>query len=145
MPYDYKWYRLIEDKSLEQGDILFDFPILELEDYSELVRNPENPSTYINQYDVIVMTQSCDLVNDKISQIVLCPHLDVKQAAKVDPSFAKNNKLDEIRKGKYSHLAMLNKCDIDELPMGLRIVDFGLFLVYQRNSWRNLHQNKCHV
>lgn len=122
MPTDYEWYDLIDDKSLEQGDILFNYPIIEEKDPSQLLADSENADAKIDKYDVIIMTHSCDISNRKIDHLILCPHWDIDIACGMDSSL--KSKLEPIRKGQLNRYLMLNKSD-KEIPMGIRIVDFG--------------------
>ena len=71
------------------------------------------------------MTHSCDLFNEKIADVILCPHNDIKDAGEIDKSFKSRKQLNDIIKGRYSHYSMLNKSDLEDFNMGLRIVNFG--------------------
>lgn len=121
---EYKWYQLINDGSLFQGDILFKFPVIEQKDDLQLLEETDDVEIYIKNYDVIIMTQSCDIENDKLKDVILCPHWDINQAHEMDNSL-KRTDLDAIKKGKFYRYLMLNKSELDEFPMGIRIVDFG--------------------
>ena len=76
-------------------------------------------------FDVVVMTQSCDLVNDKIQEVILCPHWDLNKASQVDVSLAKRNTQQAVLKGQQYRYAMLDMSNDAALPMGIRIVDLG--------------------
>jgi hypothetical protein len=67
------WFEVVTGRTLEQGDIISHCPI-----YSPAFpSSPDQPVTEIEEfsYDVIVMSQTCDLVMDreKLSHVVLCP------------------------------------------------------------------------
>src|SRR5207249_11503974 len=71
MPTD--WFEVVSGRDLEQGDIIPDCPV-----YSAVFPLSVNePVTEINErlYDVVVLSQSCDLVleREKLSDVVLCP------------------------------------------------------------------------
>ena len=125
MPDQYPWYEAVEGEELEQGDILRDFPIVvPASDLSFPL--PENDIPIdIRTYDVMLMTQSCDLANAKVDDVMLCPHWDLVQAGKVDDALAKKSAHDDIRKGRRHRYAMLAASDVPDLSMGVRIVDFG--------------------
>ena len=80
---DEPWYEIINaDKSVTQGDLIFNCPILSW--------NPENlnireingnevleGATEAISADVVVMTQTCDLEHEKVTNVILCPHMSL--------------------------------------------------------------------
>ena len=103
----YPWYAMVNDASLEQGDIFRAFPIfspnvtMQTLEYILDGRQPDVPVD-AKLTDVIVVTQSCDLVQDKIDSVILCP---VWRLSEFEEAL-KGNKTDrakrkeEIRQGK---------------------------------------------
>ena len=75
---DYPWYQVVKDSdSITQGDIIKNcyIPLPNKEVYS-LIINPESenfPDLNIITQDVIIMSQACDIANNKINSIVVCP------------------------------------------------------------------------
>ncbi len=65
----YPWYEVVNERQILQGDILNNFEIL------IPVENTEKQivDSIIEIYDIIVMTQSCDLQNGKTKFVLLCP------------------------------------------------------------------------
>lgn len=60
----FEWFGLVEDDSLEQGD--FFFPCTVISGVSEIAGETElTIQAQANDYDVVVMSQSCDLAHDK--------------------------------------------------------------------------------
>ena len=125
MAIEYPWYEVVEGGEIEQGDLLNACPVL--------VPVPELsfplPSDMIvadqETFDVVVMTQSCDLVNDKTKEIILCPHWDLLEAGKVETALAQKDAQRQILKGYRYRYAMLAASTHSDAPMGVRIVDFG--------------------
>jgi len=122
----YPWYAVVTGRQLEQGDIFLGCPIL------KPVFNPSGVDTSnsldmdLNTYDVIVMTQSCDLTHEgKISDVVLCPHWSTNEAAKIDQALGKRDTLDLIRKGYRPRYHLLAASTESEFNTGIRVVDFG--------------------
>ena len=80
-PRDNDWYDVVNTADLEQGDILSNCPIFLIDkiDIPDLLdENGElTPVFDVVTYDVIVLTQSCDLQlgqgRQKIQHVVLCP------------------------------------------------------------------------
>lgn len=120
----YPWYELVCGGGLEQGDILMACPIIvPASDLSFPLPADYFPGE-IEEYDVVVMTQSCDLVNDKVTDVV-CPHWDLQSAGAMDPGLLRKGAAKEILKGRIARYLMLAPSEIPELPMNVRIVDFG--------------------
>ena len=77
------WYEAVDANSrLTQGDLLFECPLivwraelLEIHgaDETEVLQG----ATTAIRADVIVMTQACDLEYEKVTNVVLCPHLSL--------------------------------------------------------------------
>jgi len=116
----YPWYELVEGNELEQGDILWRCPVI-----VPVVDEGERITADIDEFDVIIMTHSCDLAHEKTTEVLLCPHWDLQEAAKVDRSLTDKGKLKQILRGQVYRYAMLAASKIPECPMGVRIVDFG--------------------
>jgi len=120
------WYQIAEGSQLEQGDLIQNCPSFEPPDDLVFPLNPGDPATVdINTYDVVVLTNSCDLVLSKVRYVAVCPHWDISRAEEQDGSLAGKRIQNMIRKGNMPRYAMLARSDEPELSMGLRVVDFG--------------------
>ncbi|MCC7439850.1 MAG: hypothetical protein IT211_15285 [Armatimonadetes bacterium] len=77
---EYPWYSQVDGGTLEQGDIFFQCPVL-LPDASLMTQITEGKiSADVTLFDVIIMTQSCDLAHEgKVDEVILCPHWDVQE------------------------------------------------------------------
>lgn len=78
-------------------------------------------------YDVIITSQSCDIENSKIDDVILCPHWDLEAAKEMAPGLASQTAVDEIGKGRRPRYMLLNSSAM-EIAMGVRIVDLGKVL-----------------
>jgi hypothetical protein len=122
----YPWYEVVEGEDLEQGDILFQCPVLKpapewmIDDFQQ----GEIP-TLIEIVDAVVMTQSCDLANEKVTEVLLCGHWDLQQATAYDRTLADKGKRRQILNGQVYRYTFLADSQHPERPMGVRIVDFG--------------------
>lgn len=66
---NYDWYKEVpNNEPLTQGDILLDFPVPVIES------SDEHPFFKVSgaEFDVVVMTQACDLENNKVENISFC-------------------------------------------------------------------------
>lgn len=120
----YPWYEVVEGHHLEQGDLLRALPIpTPIPELGGL--DTDEPTIDVDTYDVVVMTQSCDLVQDKIPDVILCPHWDLATAGRVDSALQQKGAAKEIIGGRRHRYLMLDRSPMHEVPMALRIVDFG--------------------
>ena len=118
MSREYPWYQLVEGDELEQGDLFAALPVIT--PHRELLFPlPEaDLPVEVDQYDVVVMTQSCDLTNDKVEDVILCPHWKLEDAG------IPRNRIKEIRSGRVNRYLLLNSCEMGP-GLTLRVVDFG--------------------
>lgn len=124
MSQNYPWYEVVSGPVLEQGDLLKECPIImparqltfPLADNTELFN--------VWTYDVVVMTQSCDLVNDKVEDVVLCPHWSLSDAERMDEYLRSRKAKEAVRRGNQSAYHMLAACEREDLKLDIRIVDF---------------------
>jgi hypothetical protein len=120
---EYPWYKIIEGDSLYQGDFLCDFEILipEVSTQSEQV-----PAQY-KKLDVVIMTQTCDIIQSKVESLLLCPCWDfwefVAAAKEKGFNWGKDQR-EALRRGNIPGYYLSNEADQGELKMRLTIVDF---------------------
>ncbi|MGQ0541479.1 MAG: hypothetical protein ACT4O9_06470 [Blastocatellia bacterium] len=127
----YPWYKVEKWGDLQQGDLLPNCPILIL---------PNNLSTILPRSttgdqlktplvvefaDLIVMSQSCDLAQEKITQVLLCAHFPASNQSKSDRI--------SIRKEQRPALHMIEKCDMGGFKFEKQIVDFRTVFTLPKN------------
>jgi len=86
---------------------------------------PEVIPAIIKRFDVIIATQSCDIENDKVEEVIVCAHWDLNEARSMDTALSKSGVEEHISKGRMPRYTFLQASDLAEAPMGLRIVDLG--------------------
>jgi hypothetical protein len=121
MPSESFWTEVIGER-LSQGDYLPDCPV------------PVFPTNFgvsngevaiaVRRANMIVVTQSCDLENNKVHLAAMCPILSVAQLKTVDERYGKLDRLEEIRKGRFESLHMLSSVANPEENSDVQIVDF---------------------
>jgi hypothetical protein len=118
---EFQWYEIVEGKNLEQGDILENFELI-------VTRVVDTASDELKvdaeTYDVIIMTQSCDIPKKTQRHIILCPIWSIEEAAKVNSFFHDNEGKEELRRGNVVGYQLLNKCDTKGFERPFRIVEF---------------------
>lgn len=122
----YPWYETVRDDSIEQGDILRGFEVL-------IPRNPPGSDTNeipidLEAYDVIVMTQTCDIAHGKVRSLLLCPWWDlwrfIDQANASGQTQWGSDQREALRRGNLPGYHLLNEASQDGIEIGLGIVDF---------------------
>lgn len=115
------WYRLLgADEALEQGDQLFDFPLL----YA--MRDEQGMPTAVEaSAALIVLTQNCDLAHDKANTVLMAPMASIADWIMENPYDLE--RLEVIRQGFDASLYLVPGWldgPIEEARDD-RIVDFG--------------------
>ena len=134
MSLEFPWYDVVEGEDLEQGDFL-DNCLVIVPDY--ITSSSEDETTFLSKsayqiksvgdyYDIVIVSQSCDLANGKIEYVLICPRWSIKEYAEANPEFAKLDKLEQIRQGKNHRYCMLNNCSLKDFQREIQIVDLGV-------------------
>ncbi|BCL81872.1 hypothetical protein ccbrp13_43370 [Ktedonobacteria bacterium brp13] len=129
MAKDDSWYEIVEGQDLEQGDLIENCPVYVPEYSVNVVEDPESDRTYqinANQYtyDIVVMSQSCDLGHGKIEYVVACPYWSLEELSDKYSQFRSKKEYEKIRRGDTRNLHMLNNCILDGMSSGIKIIDF---------------------
>ena len=95
-----------QDQQLEQGDYLPGcwIPVIGV-DFDPSVAEPE---ISVGQSNLVVVTQSCDLANEKIQLAALCPIADLATWEQLNPDYAKRGFWESVRQGRREGLHMLS-------------------------------------
>jgi hypothetical protein len=136
------WYETVNaDQQITQGDLIFNCPILSWKSENLNIQGAnENEvlqgATNAISADVVVMTQACDLEHEKVTNVILCPHLsiseyfsfwkeDMERKGQNPTSKAWKNHCNDIRDGYLWNLSMLNEFDSNgTVELEIRLVDF---------------------
>jgi hypothetical protein len=96
------WWGQVEGSNLAQGDYLPSclVPIFN-PDYgtSDRIEN-----VLVREYDCIIVTQSCDLENDKAPLVALCPIYAIAVFEGANPKFAGKREWERVRQGRVEGL-----------------------------------------
>ena len=110
---EYPWYQsLTAHPDLQQGDFIINCPVIIPPETIDLEIIPE---VVVNKMDAIILTQSCDLVNKNIDNILVCRYFSLSEffnEIQTEQSLnAKRKKsvLDNLRKGHLVSYHLLNK------------------------------------
>ncbi len=118
----YPWYSTAEkDDPVQQGNIVLDCQIVC--PCSEAKQAKQELVANIRVYDVIIMSQSCDLQSEKIKIVLVCPLYTLAELGNNSPAYKTSDMKERLRKGWIVGYHLLNKCKIKENEDFL-IVDF---------------------
>lgn len=135
---EYPWYSVVEDDSLRQGDFFFGLPAyvpkypdelahaLDPEVATDLEDEPIEVDIGLERYNVIVLSQSCDLLNRKNLplSVLVCPVFGLEDSKEHIKSLADKKVLEEVRQGKMPGAHMLASCVLDPFPLDIQIAIF---------------------
>jgi len=137
----YPWYEIIEEDNLEQGDVFEKCPVF-------AIASPFSLAEYrvtglgapfdVLERDVIILTQSCDLVKGrpKVNEVLLCPIWELEKFSDKNEYVRHAKGREEIRQGKHPGFHMLNACNLQSFERPIRLVDchrvFSLPLDFMR-------------
>jgi len=77
---------------------------------------------------LIIVTQSCDLANNKVEFAALCPIFRLDRFEAENPDFRRKGKWEEVRKGRIEGLHLLASPTAPSDNREALVVDFGLIV-----------------
>jgi hypothetical protein len=114
-----------EGDSLAQGDLLFNCPVPSFPADFPTEPQPEVVAhTPVEVANLIIVTQSCDLANNKAPWAAMCPFLSVDELKAADPKFGHAKEMQNVRAGRYEALYLLPSPVTPEDPWAALVVDF---------------------
>ncbi len=122
----YPWYAIVNDNSLEQGDILRQCPVfLPPRGLRAAVLPSEDQAIEFDwmQRDVIVMSQTCDLAQgrEKVADVLLCA---VWSCNEVGGHLATAKGKEDARRGNLPAYHMIAECRLPRFESNVSVVDF---------------------
>lgn len=125
---DYPWFDIIESsESIAQGDIIDKCSILNPSpNHYEAIKNrtKESDPVQVIEVDVIVMSQTCDIINDKVNSLIICPLWPLSELVKNNGYYKSSTGREHLRQGKEPSYHLLNKFDIFSFENDFHFVDF---------------------
>lgn len=122
---NYPWYELVEGSSLLQGDFLDKCPIIAPHGlYAPSSGEAQEVETITTEYDVVVMSQSCDIEHGKLDLVLVCPLWQLEEMTKQNPDLKSPKMKEKLRMGYFPGYHLLNKCDLRGMERDYRVADF---------------------
>ena len=123
---DYPWYAVVEGVNLQQGDLLDSCPILipsvNILDTTE--GNQYELDGYIQEFNVVVMSQSCDLEQEKLDLGLVCPYWSLEEFSQENDYFKSRKGREDLRRGNIPGYHVLRRCELSGWESDTHVVDF---------------------
>lgn len=128
----YPWYETLQSSSeIRQGDFITNCPIIIPPDnFNSIEENQAqiDEELSVRSLDAVVVSQSCDLENEKIEIVLVCPFYTLEYFFECLPQSdrigrGREKKLNELRQGSIPSYHLLNRDDNNGITNFL-IVDF---------------------
>jgi len=139
----FTWYSNIsQSDEIEQGDMIQDCPIVippsKIKEGYEL-------DIEIKLIDSIILSQSCDLANNKIQIVLVCPYFSLKTFIEGLPENEQSKKsvkknIENLRKGYLPGYHLLNKSDEHNIADYI-VIDFRNVYGIQIESLKEIAKN----
>lgn len=116
----YPWYEIVDGSEvLLQGDFIKECPVVipssEISDKVEI---------RIFNYNVVVVSQSCDLTLKKLDLVLVCPVWSLTEFGEQNSYYQRKDGKEALRRGYLPGYHLLNKCGIKEFETDYLVVDF---------------------
>ncbi|MGH9832902.1 MAG: hypothetical protein ACREBD_28390 [Blastocatellia bacterium] len=136
------FWEQVNGAELRQGDYLLSCPVPIL---SPVPGGKEE--VIVQVYNLMVMTQSCDLANAKAEFVALCPVYLLSEFEQANPQFARKGEWENVRKGRIEGLYLLGSLSEPANNRLALVVDFreiyslpftflGQLAEAQKGRWR---------
>lgn len=118
----YSWYEIIHgNEPLLQGDFIMSCSVVIP---PQIIKSGGRVLADVIEYDVIIMSQSCDLVNRKLELVLVCPIWEINEFERRSDFFKSRKGKEALRHGYLPGYHLLNKCEIDDFKKDCLVVDF---------------------
>lgn len=126
------WYEVASGAELRQGSLLRTFPIpkppknVTFDDKGQ----PKPVGGKVRVSDIVVLSQSCDLAQNKSGLVLVAPIVDLKQADTLAGKEVLHDEMrlqkfrEQIRRGYQPSLHMLAACFLEGHQQEVQVVDF---------------------
>ena len=145
---EFEWYDDVPaNSSIERGDIIENCNIVlpTKQHYLAILENKENAVPLdIIEISGIVLSQSCDIQNEKIESIIICPIWSLKFFIEKGGWFSSSHAREDLRQGKIPEYHLLQRFEGKELPEDFYFVDFHRIYSVPKNFIEAIIKDKPH-
>ncbi len=105
MPLVESFWEATSDAGLRQGELLPLCPVPVVQE--KLIADAPTQTVPIQRYNLIVITQSCDLNQQKARLVALCPIFPITRFEEINEEMKRKGRWEEVRKGRVEGLHLL--------------------------------------
>ncbi|MCD6231265.1 hypothetical protein J7K28_01370 [Candidatus Aerophobetes bacterium] len=121
----YPWYEIVDsNEDLLQGDFIKECPIIIPPQKISDAKISNKVEVRVINYNVVVMSQSCDLVQRKIDLVLVCPVWPLSEFEYRSDYFKSKKGKEALRQGNVPGYHLLNRCELNEFRTDYMVVDF---------------------
>ena len=121
----YPWYDIVDGNTpLQQGDFIKNCPIVLAPPKMAVSEKVDIVEADVQPYDVIIMSQSCDILEEKIDLVLVCPYYPMSIVAANNDFFKSKEGKESLRRGNNPGYHLLNKPTIGNFEADLLVVDY---------------------
>jgi hypothetical protein len=120
------WYKLIEGHlPINQGDIIDGCPVvIPPSEFLNLELSlGDRFQAKVEEYNVIVISHSCDLEHKKLKIVQVCPVYPLTEVRK-NPKFIEGKDVEDLRRGNRPGYHLLDQCIIPDYTCDYLVVEF---------------------
>jgi hypothetical protein len=123
MANNYPWYKVIKSGTdIQQGDFIPDCPIIVPPSTLSIDQTVE---ATVQKYNVIILSQSCDLIAGKLEMVLVCPYWPLRDVGLQNSYYMGRKGKEALRRGNIPGYHLLDKCDKKRFFMDdYLVVDF---------------------
>ena len=119
------WWQSVEGKLLAQGDLLPDCCLPIFVDPVPQEDDTKEQEIEVVSQRLIVVTQSCDLENEKVQFVALCPVHSLDEFSEFNPHYSNTKNWESVRRGQVHALHLIRSHDEPDINTKSFVVDFG--------------------
>jgi hypothetical protein len=111
-------------RALAQGDLLPTCLVPQFDANFGAAGEGASETLAVGEQTLIIVTQSCDLENNKVELVALCPAYTLPEFEEQNSPFKQKGRWEEVRKGRIEGLHLLGSLTDPENNRGALVVDF---------------------
>jgi hypothetical protein len=127
---EYPWYAKVSGSEIQQGDMFFDLEVPVISAGAET----QPLSVELDTFDVIIMTQSCDIPKKRTRHLIMCPIWGLEEAGGVHSAFANDGGKENLRRGLVTAFHLLDRCDLEGFDRDFLVVQFERIIERPKDS-----------
>jgi len=109
MASNFPWYKVIKSNTdIQQGDFIPNCPIIVP---PTQIEEGQSVEAIVQKYNVIILSQSCDLKAGKLDIVLVCPYWPLNKIGEINSYYKSSKAKEALRRGNIHGYHLLNKCD----------------------------------